>query len=437
MPPARRKSRANLETPTKSAKDKDDLKTSLPELSEQPENTSENSNTKPTYVLQNMFKTDFLNLLKECESVAADNILVEEVAEPSSQSTNEDNNNSNSANPSPGNSPTNENSDESNQTNGDETEPPFDLSKLKPNITKPALLCAPNCEKPTHFYFRNFQIDALCMQSFLKAIDNPSIYKNISINISVCKLTNETFDVLIKNGNFNIIKHLTIIGNLPVSTSGIASSATIVSVNNERGALLQQLLNTPVKLGELFNTKLESLTMKNMNLTDDFLDTCVPSIQKNESLTFLNLDFNHISKRNHIDKILRVNRKLIAISIRSAKNLNCQEEFFNEPREIFVQPNDESENSNEASSSGKKSRGSATPSNSDRPTSQKSVMKVQEPEMLIMNPEELREYRRYHLYKEEVLANNSVPKIFLSDKIERRDKKVYFPGNQVFKRLIF
>jgi hypothetical protein len=325
------------------------------------------------------------------------------------------------------------------------------INFLKNYSKGPSLILFPSTSSPSQVFVRNFKIDGKTMEAVLKSIDAQSpTNKSISLNISVCKMTNEAFDTLINTGNFSIIKSLTLIGNLPTNTPPNSTGS---------GALLQQLLTTPVNLQLLFKTKLESLTLKNWNLTDEFLDNCVPIIQLNNHLQYLNLDFNDFKRRDHIDKILRVNRKLINISVRSGKNLVEKIEKFNEPlpvtpvlaenAEVEGQKSDavfeevQSTKPDSGKKSTKTSTKSATPSaNENNKTNAKDENStpnptIPEPEMLIMTAEEVREYRRAKLYKKEVDENNTVPMVFLSDKIERRDKKLFFPGNGVFKRLIF
>lgn len=251
-----------------------------------------------------------------------------------------------------------------------------------------------------------------------------------------------------------------------------------------QGALLQQLLTTPVNFQQLFKTSLESLTLKHWNLTDEFLDNCIAVIQLNNTLQYLNLDFNDFKRRDHVEKILRVNRKLVNVSLRDAKRLDETVLKYNEPvvmdGEDTALPSSTDQNKSSldmtsstpssgkkskepkdskddrdsktggksASSASKNERASTPGQGADaRPNSQSCKSNllnngapvVPEPEMLVMTADEVREFRRAKLYKNEIESGGfqTVPGVFLSEKIERRDRKLYFPGNGVFKRLVF
>lgn len=143
---------------------------------------------------------------------------------------------------------------------------------------------------------------------------------------------------------------------------------------------------------------------------------------------------------------------MINISIRNAKNLNPTVIKYNEPIEQLPHEKSDSPASEEApkeqpptpaetKKSGKKGGKDSAASKTDRvqtpvadPSKSTAQLIVPEPEMLVMTHDEVREYRRAKLYKNQV---DNVAAIFTSDKICRKDCKIYFPGNHIFKQLIY
>ena len=136
-------------------------------------------------------------------------------------------------------------------------------------------------------------------------------------------------------------------------------------------------------LKKLFQVNLESLKLPCWNLDDQFLSESVELLQNNESLMLLSLDFNNFKKVDHIRDILRLNRKLMMVSF---KNVNQQ---ISLNRESYAA------------------------------------------ELLEMDARELKSFRSIKLKE-----SPKVPKILRSGDIVRKDGKVYFPGNNVFKKLI-
>jgi len=237
----------------------------------------------------------------------------------------------------------------------------------------PCIITVPNRNTPSTYYLRGFKIDGPTMKAFVKAVEaNPT--KTVAVHISRCNLTEEGYDTLITEANFNTIKRLTLIG--PISTKP-----------------------TTLDFTRLFSCSLETLKLNHWALTDDFLDSAVPALQKNDSLALLSLDFNRFSRRDHIETVLRINRKLVFISMRDATGGTKTSTLSAEDADFTK-------------------------------------------EMLSMNRSELEQLRSIKL---KTVAGEdggsptlpAVPSIFMSDKIERKDNKVYFPGNTVFKKLVF
>merc|ERR1712173_471990 len=119
------------------------------------------------------------------------------------------------------------------------------------------------------------------------------------------------------------------------------------------------------------------------NLDDQFLSESVELLQNNDSLMLLSLDFNNFKRVDHIRDILRLNRKLMMASF---KNVNQQ---ISLDRESYAA------------------------------------------ELLEMEGKELKIFRSIKLKE-----GPKVPKILRSGDIVKKDGKVYFPGNNVLKKLI-
>ena len=153
----------------------------------------------------------------------------------------------------------------------------------------------PNRSSPNVYHLRGFKIDVETMRAFLKAIEaNP--VRNVTIHISRCNLTPEAFDLFCSDADFSIINHLTLVGPLDDSKRKLFD------------------------IKKLFQVNLESLKLPCWGLTDEFMDDCIEVLQKNESLMLLSLDFNKFQRMDHVIKILRVNRKLMGLSIRNVNN---------------------------------------------------------------------------------------------------------------------
>jgi len=234
---------------------------------------------------------------------------------------------------------------------------------LKYNPNGPFLYVTPNKQTPKFYYLRGFKLESQTMRAFLKAIDANSSTKSITINISRCNITPEAFSILLKEGNFQIIKHISIIG----------FGSTMPGIDFK----------------QLFTTNLDSLKLSFLNLDDQFLEASVGMLQRNEWLSLLSLDFNNFSESGvsgSLEKVLRLNRKLVTVSARSAKGLKRVEK-------------------------------------TDLPM-------IKSP-FLEMNGAEMKIFKQVKLGIE-----NKQPTIFKNDKIERKDRKILFPGNTVFKKLI-
>ena len=128
------------------------------------------------------------------------------------------------------------------------------------------------------------------MRAFLKAVESNPI-RNVTIHISRCNLTPEAFDLFCSEANFTIINHLTLVGPL------------------------DKTKRKNFDLKKLFKVSLESLKLPCWGLDDNFMDESVDILQNNESLMLLCLDFNEFKRVDHVRSILRLNRKLMMLSL--------------------------------------------------------------------------------------------------------------------------
>merc|ERR1711881_9621 len=231
----------------------------------------------------------------------------------------------------------------------------------------PCIIAAPNRASPSTYYLRGFKIDGPTMRAFLKAVEaNP--VKTVTVHIARCNLTEEGYNCLVSDANFSQIKRLVLVG--PISEAP-----------------------TTLDFTKLFSCTIETLKLHNWGLDDAFLERSVAALQKNESLALLSLDFNNFGSqaRSCLDKILRINRKLVFISMRSG----------------------------------------CTNATSQTPPTEYSFAKTE----LTMNPSGLEQLRSIKLKGSDDIC--TVPQIFKSESIERRGGKVYFMGNSVFKKMVF
>lgn len=230
----------------------------------------------------------------------------------------------------------------------------------------PCIITTPNRAAPNVYHLRGFKIDIETMRAFLKAVESNPI-RNVTIHISRCNLTPEAFDLFCSEANFTIINHLTLVGPL------------------------DKTKRKNFDLKKLFKVSLESLKLPCWGLDDNFMDESVDILQNNESLMLLCLDFNEFKRVDHVRSILRLNRKLMMLSLNNVVG---------------------------------KMRGQ---NDGDKIVDQDCYAA----EMLEMDKKELKAFRSIKLKD-----NSIVPKILKSDAVSKKNGKVYFPGNNVFKKLI-
>jgi len=223
----------------------------------------------------------------------------------------------------------------------------------------PCIITTPNRAAPNVYHLRGFKIDVETMRAFLKAVESNPI-RNVTIHISRCNLTPEAFNLFCSEANFTIINHLTLVGPL------------------------DKTKRKNFDLKKLFKVSLESLKLPCWGLDDTFMDESVEILQNNESLMLLCLDFNEFERVDHVKSVLRLNRKLMMLSLSGGR------------------------------------RG-------EKEIDQDSYGA----DMLEMDKQELKVFRSIKLKD-----NSIVPKILKSDAVSKKNGRVYFPGNNVFKKLI-
>jgi len=160
----------------------------------------------------------------------------------------------------------------------------------------PVIYALPNIVNPRFYQVRGFKIDGLTMKALLQAI-YANGQENVRLNIARCRITKEAWSTLADSIDvFSSLKHLEIV---PVIGE---------KFDNDELALIQKL----------FTKDLETLSLRYFGLDDDFLNGVADSCQKNNSLKALILDFNNFTTTTALEKILRINRSLILVSVRNS-----------------------------------------------------------------------------------------------------------------------
>jgi len=210
----------------------------------------------------------------------------------------------------------------------------------------------------------------------------PNVYHLRGFKIDV-----ETMRAFLKAVESNPIRNVTVhisrCNLTPEAFNLFCSEANFTIINHL--TLVGPLDKTKRKnfdLKKLFKVSLESLKLPCWGLDDNFMDESVEILQNNESLMLLCLDFNEFKRVDHVRSILRLNRKLMMLSLSGGEQKMIDQDSY-------------------------------------------------AAEMLEMDRKELRAFRSIKLKD-----NSIVPKILKSDAVSKKNGRVYFPGNNVFKKLI-
>jgi len=160
----------------------------------------------------------------------------------------------------------------------------------------PVIYALPNIVNPRFYQVRGFKIDGLTMKALLQAI-HANGQENVRLNIARCRITSDAWAVLAESIDvFSSLKHLEIV---PVIGANF---------DDDNLKLIQKL----------FTKDLETISLRNFGFNDEFLNDIVDSCQKNESLKALILDFNNFTTLSALEKILRINRSLVLVSVRKS-----------------------------------------------------------------------------------------------------------------------